>query len=44
MHGVHDLDGLPAGAIDRSEDERTLLEQRVDATMVGVSLLLQLGT
>jgi hypothetical protein len=31
MRGVHDLGGLPAGPIDRSEHERTFFEQRVDA-------------
>lgn len=33
MRGVHDLGGLPAGPIDRSEHERTFLERRVDAMM-----------
>jgi nitrile hydratase subunit beta len=33
MRGVHDLGGLPAGTIDRSEHERTFFEQRVDAMM-----------
>ena len=33
MRGVHDLGGLPAGPIDRSEHERTFFEQRVDAML-----------
>lgn len=44
MRGVHDLGGVPAGPIDRSEHERTFFEQRVDAMMVGVSRVLQPGT
>ena len=44
MRGVHDLGGVPAGPIDRSEHERTFVEQRVDAMMVGASLALQPGT
>ena len=31
--GVHDLGGLPAGPVDRSEHERTFFDQRVDAMM-----------
>lgn len=31
--GIHDLGGLPAGAVDRSEHERTFFDQRVDAMM-----------
>jgi hypothetical protein len=30
---VHDIGGLPGGAIDRSEHELTLYEKRVDALM-----------
>lgn len=33
MRGVHDLGGLPAGAVDRSEHEQTFFEKRVDAVM-----------
>lgn len=33
MRGVHDLGGLPAGPIDRSEHERSFFEQRVDAML-----------
>lgn len=29
--GAHDMGGDPAGPVDRSEPERTLFEQRVDA-------------
>lgn len=31
---VHDLGGLPGGAIDRAEHEPTFWEQRVDALLV----------
>ena len=31
MRGVHDLGGLPAGPVDRTEHERSDFEQRVDA-------------
>ena len=31
--GVHDLGGLPAGAVDLTEHERTFFDQRVDAMM-----------
>jgi nitrile hydratase subunit beta len=31
MRDVHDLSGLPAGPIDRSEHERSFFEQRADA-------------
>ena len=31
--GVHDLGGLPAGAVDLAEHERTFFDQRVDAMM-----------
>ncbi len=31
--GVHDLGGLPAGAVDLNEHERTFFDQRVDAMM-----------
>lgn len=33
MRGVHDLGGLAAGPIDRSEHERSFFEQRVDAML-----------
>jgi len=33
MRGVHDLGGLPAGEVDRSEHEQTFFEKRVDALM-----------
>ena len=32
--GVHDLGGLPGGAIDRTEHEPTFWEQRVDALLM----------
>lgn len=32
--GVHDLGGLPAGPIDRSEHDYALWEKRVDALLV----------
>ena len=35
--GVHDIGGLPAGMIDRSEHPRTLYEQRVDALVMLLS-------
>jgi hypothetical protein len=31
MTGVHDLGGQPAGAVDRTEHEPTLFDQRIDA-------------
>ena len=31
MSGVHDMGGLPAGAVDRSEHENSFFEKRVDA-------------
>ena len=31
MTGVHDLGGQPAGAVDRTESEPTLFDQRIDA-------------
>ncbi len=31
--GVHDLGGLPAGAVDPTDHERTFFDQRVDAMM-----------
>lgn len=33
MRGVHDLGGLPAGPVDRTEHEMTFFEQRVDAML-----------
>lgn len=33
MRGVHDLGGLPAGPVDRTEHEPSFFEQRVDAMM-----------
>ncbi len=33
MRGVHDLGGLSAGEVDRSEHEQTFFEKRVDALM-----------
>jgi hypothetical protein len=33
MRGVHDLGGLPAGNIDRSEHGSTFFEKRVDALL-----------
>jgi nitrile hydratase subunit beta len=41
MHprGIHDLGGLPGGAIDRSEHQNDFWEQRVDALMRSLSLL-----
>lgn len=33
MRGVHDLGGLAAGPIDRSEHEHSFFEQRVDAML-----------
>jgi hypothetical protein len=35
--GYHDLGGLPAGEIDRSEHEQALWEKRIDALMVLLS-------
>ena len=43
MRGVHDLGGLPAGPVDRSERGRAFFEPRVDAMMAGVSLALRPG-
>jgi nitrile hydratase subunit beta len=33
VRGVHDLGGLAAGPIDRSEHERSFFEQRIDAML-----------
>ena len=32
--GIHDIGGLPAGAVERAEHASTLSEKRVDAIMV----------
>ena len=34
FRGVHDMGGLPAGPVDRTEHQKTLFDQRVDAMMV----------
>jgi hypothetical protein len=37
QRGVHDLGGLPAGAVSRAEHDYALWEKRVDALMVLLS-------
>jgi hypothetical protein len=37
--GIHDLGGLPAGEIDRSEHQNDFWEQRVDALQRALGLL-----
>jgi hypothetical protein len=37
--GIHDLGGLPAGTIDRSEHQNDFWEQRVDALQRALSSL-----
>ena len=37
--GIHDLGGLPAGTIDRTEHQNNFWEQRVDAMMRALGLL-----
>ncbi|MGH8679506.1 MAG: hypothetical protein ACREUQ_14295 [Burkholderiales bacterium] len=37
FRGVHDLGGLPAGAVDASEHDYALWEKRVDALLVLLS-------
>jgi len=37
--GIHDLGGLPAGAVDRTEHQNDFWEQRVDALMRALGTL-----
>jgi hypothetical protein len=37
MRGIHDLGGLPAGAIEQSEHDYALWEKRIDALVVLLS-------
>jgi len=37
--GIHDLGGLPAGTIDRTEHQNDFWEQRVDALMFALRTL-----